>query len=45
MIVVVGKVEFVEGDVLMCGGWFRCNNVLWISGAKGGKQEDSAMEG
>ena len=26
-------------------GVFRCNNVLWISGAKGGKGEDSAMEG
>ena len=25
--------------------WSRCNNVLWISGAKGVKQEDTAMEG
>lgn len=25
--------------------WHRCNNVLWISGAKGAKQEDTKMDG
>lgn len=27
------------------GGKYRCNNVLWISGVKATKQEDTAMEG
>jgi len=37
----------------ICASWFsmltnllcRCNNVLWISGAKGAKQEETSMDG
>lgn len=35
-----GKSTGTLGQVLI-----RCNNVLWISGAKGAKQEDVAMDG
>lgn len=30
---------------LMYKNEYRCNNVLWISGAKDTKQEDTAMDG
>lgn len=43
------KKSFLGKKRLMYGnGWggnYRCNNVLWISGAKDTKQEDTAMEG
>ncbi|KAL9133008.1 MAG: hypothetical protein Q9175_005816 [Cornicularia normoerica] len=35
-----GKSTGTLGQVLI-----RCNNVLWISGGKGAKQEDVSMEG
>ena len=35
--------EFLS--LLILDGEVRCNNVLWISGAKGVKGEDTTMEG
>lgn len=35
----------MQGAAANMLGLHRCNNVLWISGAKGTKQEDVKMEG
>lgn len=37
-----GKEADIWGSV---GRKYRCNNVLWISGTKNTKHEDTAMEG